>query len=150
MLFYFNVLLEVVFLKKFFVLFFFGNGVVFSFICFEINYIYFKVGVFMVYVNVKNKVSFLILMCKVIVQDLVRGFKVDREIYFVIVGYFVRFLFFIEQGMNVLVNVLLYDCVFFFLVIWLNGLSYLNSLLICVFDKVGICNGFFYVLNKVS
>lgn len=67
MLFYFNVLLEVVFLKKFFVLFFFGNGVVFSFICFEINYIYFKVGVFMVYVNVENKVSFLILMCKVIV-----------------------------------------------------------------------------------
>lgn len=147
---HFDVSLEVVSLKKPLVLFSFGNGVVLSSTCFETNYTYPKAGVFMAYANAKNKVSSLTSTRKVIVQDPVRGFKADREIYFVTVGHYARFLFSIEQGTNVSVNASLYDCELPFLATWLNGPSHLNSLLTCVFDKVGTCNGFFYASNKVS
>lgn len=78
------------------------------------------------------------------------GFRVDCDVYLVVVGESVWFLIFIVCGMNVLVKVIYDDCKFLFLIIWLSGLSNLGDLLISIFDIVGVCNGFFYVFNVVS
>ena len=147
---YFNVSLEVESLKKPLILFSFGNGVSFSSTCLETNYSYPKAGVFIAHAHARNKVSSLTLTHQVIVQDSVKGFKADKEVYYVSVGHNARFLFSIEQGTNVSVNASFYDCELPLLATWLNGPSHLSSLLTCVLDKVGACNGFFYASNKVS
>ena len=147
----FNISLTVVSLIKPYVLFLFGDGTVFSSTCFETNYSYPRAGLFLASVNVKNKVSTLISSThQVIVQDPVEGFKVNRDVYLVAVGENSRFIFSIEQGTNISVNASFGDCELPFLTTWLNGPNYLSSLLTCVFDKVGVCNGFFTASNAVS
>lgn len=146
----FKISLDVISLSKPNVSFLFGDGSAFSSISFETNYSYLQAGLFTAKVIVANKVSMLTSTRQIIVQDLVEGFRVDRNVYLVAVGERVRFLFSIAQGTNVSVKATYYDCQLPFLTTWMSGPNNLDSLLTCVFDMVGVCNGLFYASNSVS
>ena len=146
----FNISLHVVSLSAPNISFLFGDGSAFSSISFETNYSYPHAGLFSAKAIVANKVSTLTSTRQVIVQDLVEGFRVDRDLYLVAVGERARFLISISGGTNVSVRATYEDCSLPFLTTWLNGPSNLDSLLTCVFDTVGVCNGLFYASNAVS
>ena len=146
----FNISLDVVSLSAPIISFLFGDGSTFNSISFETNYSYPQAGLFNANVIVANKVSTLTSTRQVIVQDLVEGFRVDRDVYLVAVGERARFLISIAGGTNVSVKATYDDCKLPFLTTWLSGPSNLDSLLTCVFDTVGVCNGLFYASNAVS
>lgn len=146
----FNISLDVISLSAPNISFLFGDGSAISSISFEANYSYPQAGLFPAKVIVANKVSMLTSTRQVIVQDLVEGFRVDRDVYFVSVGERARFLFSIAQGTNVSVKATYDECKLPFLTTWLSGPSNLDSLVTCVFDTVGVCNGLFYASNAVS
>ena len=146
----FNISLDAISLSAPNISFLFGDGSAFSSISFETNYSYPQAGLFHAKVIVANKVGMLTSSRQIIVQDLVEGFRVDRNVYLVAVGERARFLFSIAQGTNVSVNATYDDCKLPFLTTWLSGPNNLDSLLTCVFDTVGVCNGLFYASNAVS
>ena len=146
----FNISLDVISLSAPNISFVFGDGSAFSSTSFEKSYSYPQTGLFSAKVIAANKVSMLTSTRQVIVQDLVEGFRVDRDVYFVAVGERARFLFSIAQGTNVSVRATYDDCKLPFLTTWLSGPNNLDSLLTCVFGTVGVCNGLFYASNAVS
>lgn len=146
----FNISLHVISLSAPNVSFLFGDGSAFNSISFETNYSYPQAGVFNAKVIVANKVSTLTSTHQVIVQDLVEGFRVDRDVYLVAVGESTRFLISIARGTNVSVKATYDDCKLPFLTTWLSGPSNLGDLLTSIFDTVGVCNGLFYASNAVS
>lgn len=146
----FNISLDVISLSAPNISFLFGDGSTLSSTSFETNYSYPRAGVFFAKVIATNKVSILSSAHQVIVQDTVKGFKVDRIVYLVAVGKGARFLFSITQGTNVSVNASFDDCELPHLSTWLSGPEQLNSLLTCDFDTVVVCNGLFYASNAIS
>lgn len=146
----FNISLDVISLSAPNISFRFGDGSAFSSTSFETNYSYSQAGLFPAEVTAANKVSMLTSTRQVIVQDPVEEFRVDRNVYLVAVGERARFLFSIAQGTNVSVKATFDDCELPFLTTWLSGPNNLDSLLTCVFDTVGVCNGLFYASNVVS
>lgn len=146
----FNISLDVISLSAPNISFLFGDGSAFSSTSFETNYSYSQAGLFPAEVTAANKVSMLTSTRQVIVQDPVEEFRVDRNVYLVAVGERAGFLFSIAQGTNVSVKATFDDCELPFLTTWLSGPNNLDSLLTCVFDTVGVCNGLFYASNVVS
>ena len=146
----FNVSLDVVSLNPPNVTFRFGDGSVVSSASFEANYTYPRAGLFAVEVIVENRVSVVSASSWVTVQDPIKEFKVNSDVYKVALGDNASFLFSIAQGTNVSVNASFVDCDLPPLTTWLNGQKHLNSLLTQAFHSVGDCNVLFYASNAVS
>ena len=146
----FNVSLDVMSLSPPNVTFRFGDGSVVSSASFEANYSYPRAGLFAAEVIVENRVSVVSASSWVTVQDPIKGFKVNSDVYKVALGDNASFLFSIAQGTNVSVNASFVECDLLALTIWLNGPKHLNSLLTRAFHDVGDCNVLFYASNAVS
>ena len=148
--FHFNVSLAVVSLSAPNVIFRFGDGLVLSSTRFDAHHYYARAGVFAAEAIVANRVSMLTSSRWVTVQDAIKEFTVDSDLYKVVLGENARFLFSIAQGTNVSVNASFEGCDLPLLTTWLSGPRHLNSLLICVFHAVGFCDVRFYASNAVS
>ena len=148
--FYVNVSLDVVSLSAPDVTFRFGDGSIVSTSRFDANYSYATAGLFVVEAIVANKVSKLTSSTRVTVQDSIKKFTVDNDVYKVALGDNARFLFSIVQGTNVSVNASSDGCHFPPLTTWLSGPKHLNSLLTCAPQAVGTCHVLFYASNAVS
>ena len=149
--FYLNASLAVVSQLSLNVTFRFGDGSVLRSQRLLGHYHYPKAGVFVAEVEVENKVSKIKSSRRITVEDAIKVFSLEKDVYKVALGNNVSFAFSVAQGSNVTVTASFVNCGarFPFLTAWLNGPK-LNSSLKSSFLSVGVCNVVLNASNAIS
>lgn len=145
-----NVSLDVVSLSPPNVTIKFGDGSAVTSTRFRANHTYSQAGVFAVNVIVVNKVNILSSVCWITVQDPIKNFMVDSDVFKFPLGNDARFLLSITGGSNVSVNTSFDECGLPFLITSLHGPDQLTNYLTSAFHAVGTCTAKFYAANAVS
>ena len=129
----------------------FGDGSVFTSTSLATNYSYSHSGVYTVMVKAENLVSKINTNPRrITVQDTIKDFKVDKNVYLVALGTTLRMGLFLSQGTNVSVNATCHSCGIPSLFTILNGTSFFGVALTHTIHTVSVCDVFIEAWNLVS